>query len=138
MDNSVVKALDTLSGAATPSGSVAEAIGNLDGLVVSDGAAAVTAALGPTGAITVAIAATIAAELEASGDITAAITAGVAAGIAAELEAQGDIATAISTAVNAKTAALQADSEATTAEGLVADFNALLDKLQAAGLMAEE
>lgn len=134
----VVKALDALSGVETPSGSVAEAISGLDGLVVSDGAAAVTAALGPTGAITVAIAATIAAELEASGDITAAITAGVAAGIAAELEAEGDIATAISTAVNAKTAALQADSEATTAEGLVADFNALLAKLQAAGIMAEE
>lgn len=140
MDNSVVKALDTLSGAATPSGSVAEAIGNLDGLVVSDGAAAVTAALGPTGAITGAIAATIirtlTAELEASGDITAAISASVAAGIAAELEAGGDIATAISTAVNAKTAALQADSEATTAAELVVDFNALLAKLRAAGILA--
>lgn len=134
----VVKALDAISGAETASGSVAEAIGNLEGLVVSDGAAAVAAALGPTGVITVAIAATIAAELEASGDITAAITAGVAAGIAAELEAQGDIATAISTAVNAKTAAAQAASEATTAAALVTDFNALLVKLRAAGIMAEE
>mgnify|MGYP000877804558 FL=1 len=134
----VVKALDAISGAATPSESVADAILALDGLVISGGAAAVAAALEPEGAITVAIGATIAAELEASGDITAAITTGVAAGIAAELEAEGDIATAISTAVNAKTAALQADSEATTAEGLVADFNALLAKLQAAGLMAEE
>lgn len=95
MDNSVVKALDTLSGAATPSGSVAEAIGKLDGLVVSDGAAAVTAALGPTGDITVAIAA----------------------------------------AIPQSTA--QADSEATTAEGLVADFNALLAKLRTAGIMAD-
>jgi alcohol dehydrogenase YqhD (iron-dependent ADH family) len=94
----VVKALDAISGAATPSESVADAILALDGLVISDGAAAVAAALEP----------------------------------------EGDIATAISTAVNAKTAALQADSEATTAEGLVADFNALLAKLQAAGLMAEE
>ena len=96
MDNSVVKALDTLSGAATPSGSVAEAIGNLDGLVVSDGAAAVTAALGPTGAITVAI--------EAAQPV----------------------------------AANQADSVAETAAALVTDFNALLAKLIAAGLMAEE
>lgn len=132
----VVKALDAISGAATASGSVAEAIGNLEGLVVSDGAAAVTAALGPTGAITVAIAATIAAELEASGDITAAITAGVAAGIAAELEPDGAIAEAIEDAI--PVAAAQANSEATTADGLAGDFNALLAKLRAAGIMAEE
>ncbi len=138
MDNSVVKALDTLSGAETASGSIVDAIGKLDGLVVSDGAAAVAAALEPDGDITVAIAATIAAELEASGDITAAITTGVAAGIAAELEAEGDIATAISTAVNAKTAAAQADSESDEISELVEDFNALLAKLRAAGLMAEE
>lgn len=32
----------------------------------------------------------------------------------------------------------QADSEATTIAGLVTDFNALLAKLKAAGLMAED
>ena len=32
----------------------------------------------------------------------------------------------------------QSDSEATDVEGLVEDFNALLSKLKAAGLMAEE
>lgn len=36
-----------------------------------------------------------------------------------------------------KAAAFQANSEATTIAGLVADFNALLAKLIAAGLMAE-
>ena len=36
------------------------------------------------------------------------------------------------------TAAYQADSVATTVEGLVTDFNALLAKLKAAGLMADE
>ena len=35
-------------------------------------------------------------------------------------------------------AALQADSTATTSAGLVVDFNALLAKLKAAGLMASE
>lgn len=35
-------------------------------------------------------------------------------------------------------AELQADSEATTVEGLVTDFNALLAKLQTAGIMASE
>lgn len=35
-------------------------------------------------------------------------------------------------------AAYQADSTATTVEGLVTDFNALLAKLKAAGLMADE
>ncbi|WP_195509914.1 head fiber protein [Clostridium tyrobutyricum] len=35
-------------------------------------------------------------------------------------------------------AANQADSVATTVEGLVTDFNALLTKLKAAGLMADE
>lgn len=114
MDNSVVKALDTLSGAATPSGSVAEAIGNLEGLVVSDGAAAVAAALGPTGVITVAIGDAIDTELGAGGKITEAIAEAI------------------------PVAAAQADSEATTAEGLAGDFNALLAKLRAAGIMAEE
>lgn len=33
---------------------------------------------------------------------------------------------------------IQADSTATTIEGLVADFNALLSKLRTAGLMATE
>lgn len=37
-----------------------------------------------------------------------------------------------------KPAAVQADSEATTIAGLVVDFNALLAKLKAAGLMASE
>lgn len=37
-----------------------------------------------------------------------------------------------------KTAALQADSTASTIAGLVVDFNALLAKLKAAGLMASE
>ncbi|WMJ89272.1 Head fiber protein [Anaerocolumna sp. MB42-C2] len=36
------------------------------------------------------------------------------------------------------TATYQADSVATTVEGLVTDFNALLAKLKAAGLMADE
>ena len=36
------------------------------------------------------------------------------------------------------TAANQADSEATTVAGLVTDFNALLAKLKAAGLMADD
>ncbi|WMJ87787.1 Head fiber protein [Anaerocolumna sp. MB42-C2] len=36
------------------------------------------------------------------------------------------------------TAAYQADSVATTIEGLVTDFNALLAKLKASGLMADE
>lgn len=110
----VVKALDAISGAATPSGSVAEAIGNLDGLVISDGAAAVTAALGPTGAITVAIGGAIDAALDENGAIAEAI------------------ADAIPQAAN------QADSVAETAAALVTDFNALLAKLIAAGLMAEE
>jgi len=92
----VVKALDAISGAATPSESVADAILALDGLVISGGAAAVAAALEPEGAITVAIAA-----------------------------AQ-------------PVAANQADSVAETAAALVTDFNALLAKLIAAGLMAEE
>lgn len=35
-------------------------------------------------------------------------------------------------------ASYQADSVATTVEGLVTDFNALLAKLKAAGLMADE
>lgn len=35
-------------------------------------------------------------------------------------------------------AANQADSEATTVAGLVTDFNALLAKLKAAGLMADD
>lgn len=39
--------------------------------------------------------------------------------------------------VDAKTAANQADTEASDVAGLVTDFNALLAKLQAAGLMAE-
>jgi hypothetical protein len=43
----------------------------------------------------------------------------------------------LSDAIAAKTAANQADSEATTVAGLVTDFNALLAKLIAAGLMAE-
>ena len=37
-----------------------------------------------------------------------------------------------------KPATIQADSEATTIAGTVADFNALLAKLKAAGLMASE
>ena len=37
-----------------------------------------------------------------------------------------------------KPAAVQADSVATTIAGTVADFNALLAKLKAAGLMASE
>jgi len=39
-------------------------------------------------------------------------------------------------ALTAKTAAFQANSEATTVAGLVTDFNALLAKLFAAGMMA--
>lgn len=114
MDNSVVKALDTLSGAATPSGSVAEAIGNLEGLVISDGAAAVAAALGPTGVITVAI----------------------GGAIDTELGADGAIAEAIEDAI--PVAAAQADSTASEVAALVTDFNALLAKLKAAGLMEAE
>ncbi len=41
------------------------------------------------------------------------------------------------TGTELKPAAFQANSEATTIAGLVADFNALLAKLIAAGLMAE-
>lgn len=40
--------------------------------------------------------------------------------------------------ITAKTAANQADSTAADAAGLVTDFNALLAKLKAAGLMAAE
>ena len=108
----VVKALDAISGAATPSESVADAILALDGLVISDGAAAVAAALGPTGDITVAIGDAIDTELGAGGKITEAIAEAI------------------------PVAAAQADSEATTAEGLAGDFNALLAKLRAAGIMA--
>ena len=43
----------------------------------------------------------------------------------------------LSDALTAKTAANQADSEATDVAGLVTDFNALLAKLIAAGLMAD-
>ena len=110
----VVKALDAISGAATPSESVADAILALDGLVISDGAAAVAAALGPTGDITLAI----------DGAIEDA------------LEPAGDIAEAIAEAI--PQAATQADSGATTVELLLVDFNALLAKLKAAGLMATE
>lgn len=108
----VVKALDAISGAATPSESVADAILALDGLVISGGAAAVAAALGPTGDITVAIGDAIDTELGAGGKITEAIAEAI------------------------PVAAAQADSEATTAEGLAGDFNALLAKLRAAGIMA--
>jgi len=41
-------------------------------------------------------------------------------------------------AITAKTAATQADSTATEVAGLVTDFNALLAKLKAAGIMAAE
>lgn len=41
-------------------------------------------------------------------------------------------------ATELKPAGVQADSTATTIAGLVADFNALLSKLRAAGLMAVE
>ena len=43
----------------------------------------------------------------------------------------------LSDSLTAKTAANQADSEATDVAGLVTDFNALLAKLIAAGLMAD-
>jgi len=108
----IIEALDALSKTETPSGSVAEAIEKLTGLVISDGAAAVAAALESDGAITAAI--------------TAAIEAAVAEGGAVETYVLGVL----------PKAAAQADSTATTAEGLVTEFNALLAKLRAAGLMA--
>lgn len=58
--------------------------------------------------------------------------------ITAELGEGGDIAAAIAAALAAKTAAVQANSTATDVAGLVTDFNALLAKLKAVGLMASE
>jgi hypothetical protein len=111
--DTIIKAIDTLSEVETPSKSVVEAISNLEGLVISDGAAAVAAALEP------------------EGDITTAI--GTA--ITTELGEEGAIKTAIEAAI--PQAAHQADSEATEAGDLVLEFNALLAKLKASGLMAD-
>lgn len=130
--DTIIKAIDTLSEVETPSKSVVEAISNLDGLVISDGAAAVAAALEPEGDITTAISAAITTELGEEGDITTAI--GTA--ITTELGEEGAIKTAIEAAI--PQAAHQADSEATEAEDLVLEFNALLAKLKASGLMADE
>lgn len=112
--DTIIKAIDALSDTQTESKSVVDAIGKLDGLVISDGAAAVASALEPDGDITTAIGTAITTELGEEGDITTAIKSAI------------------------PQAAHQADSEATDAEGLVAEFNALLAKLMAAGLMAEE
>ena len=61
-------------------------------------------------------------------------TAEIQAVIEDELEAEGLIATAIAAAIPQSEAV--ADSVATTAEGLVTDFNALLAKLRTAGIIA--
>lgn len=63
-------------------------------------------------------------------------TGGVAVPLSAE---QGkSLATTVNGKLTATIAAVQADSVATSIEGLVADFNALLAKLKTAGLMANE
>lgn len=55
-----------------------------------------------------------------------------------EVGADASPVTPVSVTVNIPAAAVQADSEAETVAELVEDFNGLLAKLKAAGLMAEE
>ena len=136
----VIEAIDGLINKASPSASVADAIDGLDGLVVSDGAEAISNALKPDGAIAEAIGDAIDAELDdtpaSEGKIILAARNEAGAAIDAGLEGEGSIAEAIETAISGIAAPYaKAESTATEIADLVDDFNALLTALETAGVI---